>query len=209
MSGYPDGVSEERWAEAGRVWERLRRWLAGREDGALDALSDVAALRRLLDEAELAAVRAARAAGRSWAEIATMLGVTRQSAWEKWRDLDEAPAGPAADARGAVLSRAAAAVARRRGTVAVPNVVGMRWENARSVLRQHELIATGADPDGSPDAVITDQTPEAGARVAAGTTIRLWFDRGGGTGVREPRRPHPEPRAGRAMRDEVTDEAVG
>ena len=203
MSGYPDGVGEERWAEAGRVWERVRRWLADREDGALDALGDVAALRRLLDEAELSAVRAARAAGRSWAEIATMLGVTRQSAWEKWRDLDEPSATEAQ-----MVGRAAA-LARRHGRIAVPNVVGTRWENARSVLREHELIATGADPDGSPDAVITDQTPEAGARVAAGTTIRLWFDRGGGTGVREPRRPHPEPRAGHAMRDEITDEAVG
>jgi hypothetical protein len=46
--------------------------------------------------------------------------------------------------------------------------------------------------------------------VAAGTTVRLWLARGGGgSGVREPRRPVPEPRSGRAMRQEVADEAVG
>lgn len=201
-------MSEERWADAGRVWERLRRWLADREDGALDALGDIAALRRVLDEAELAAVRAARAGGRSWAEIATMLGVTRQSAWERWRDLD-GPAPTRLEAvREEVIGRAAR-LARRHGTVAVPDVVGMRWENARSVLREHELIATGADPDGPPDCVVTDQSPEAGARVATGSTIRVWLDRGGGTGVREPRRPNPEPRTGRAMRDEQADESVG
>ena len=49
-------------------------------------------MRRLLDQAELAAVRAARGRAKTWAEIATRLGVTRQSAWERWRDLDDEPA---------------------------------------------------------------------------------------------------------------------
>jgi hypothetical protein len=40
--------------------------------------------------AELVAVRTARRHGKSWREIATKLGVTRQSAWERWRDLDDA-----------------------------------------------------------------------------------------------------------------------
>ncbi|MFC7655663.1 hypothetical protein ACFQV8_03060 [Pseudonocardia benzenivorans] len=38
-------------------------------------------MRRLLDETELEAVRSARRRGRSWAEIATKLGVSRQAAW--------------------------------------------------------------------------------------------------------------------------------
>jgi hypothetical protein len=201
-------MDEERWAEAGRAWDRLSRRLAARGAGALDALSDVAALRRVLEEAELAAVRAARAAGRSWAEIATMLGVTRQSAWEKWRELDASGAEPAEGVRTEVIGRAARA-ARRRGTVTVPNLIGMPWWSARSVLREHELLASGADPDDPPDSVVTDQSPESGARVPAGSTIRLWFERGGGTGVREPRRPRPDPRTGRAMRDEEADESVG
>jgi hypothetical protein len=45
----------------------------------------------MLDQAESAAVRAAGLHGKPWAEIATQLGVTRQSAWERWRDLDDAP----------------------------------------------------------------------------------------------------------------------
>ena len=202
----------QRWDEAGNAWDRLRAWHADdAADGALDALSDVSAVRRLLDEAELAAVRAARRNGSSWAEIATMLGVTRQSAWEKWRELDEPGATAAQQAAGA-MERAighAARIARREGRVSVPDVVGMSWENARSVLREHELDARCNDPDAVPDQVVQDQSPEAGARVPAGTTVRLWLRRGGGGGgVREPRRPNPEPRAGRAMREEA-DEAVG
>jgi hypothetical protein len=53
----------------------------------MKALGDIRLVRGLLDQAELGAVRAARREGRSWAEIATILGVTRQSAWERWRDL--------------------------------------------------------------------------------------------------------------------------
>ena len=44
----------------------------------------------LLDQAELNAVMAARRGGRSWSEIATRLNMTRQSAWERWNDLEEA-----------------------------------------------------------------------------------------------------------------------
>lgn len=229
-------MQEDRWSAARAARERLERWLAGAEgaggtggtgttDGtaSLDALGDVAVLRHALDLAELAAVRAARAAGRSWAEIATMLGITRQSAWEKWRDLDgeDAPP-PARKMRGQVqdvIGRAvhgqveemigrAAGMARRRGTVSVPNVVGMRWEQARSVLRGYELVASGADPDGPADAVVVEQSPESGARVPAGSTVRLWLERGGGGGVREPRRPNPVPRAGRAMREDPGDEPL-
>lgn len=35
------------------------------------------------------AVRAARGAGASWTDVATMLGVSRQSAWERWHEIDE------------------------------------------------------------------------------------------------------------------------
>ncbi|MBL7496917.1 PASTA domain-containing protein [Frankia sp. CNm7] len=86
-----------------RAWERLESWLAREHkpefgEAALEALSDVGTARRELDRIELEAVRAARGRGRSWAEIATRLGVTRQSAWERWRDLDENLPTPPADA---------------------------------------------------------------------------------------------------------------
>src|SRR5262249_1885115 len=81
------------WESAKQAWERLQGWVsASHADGggpALEALDDIGEVRRVLDQAELEAVRTARRHGRSWAEIATRLGVTRQSAWERWRDLDE------------------------------------------------------------------------------------------------------------------------
>jgi hypothetical protein len=52
----------------------------------LGALQEV---RLTCDSTELLTVRYARKAGLSWTEIAGALGVTRQSAWERWHELDE------------------------------------------------------------------------------------------------------------------------
>jgi transposase-like protein len=188
------------------------------DDAPLGALSDVGALRRLLDEAELEAVRAARRRGRSWAEIATKLGVTRQSAWERWRDLDTAaaPAPPAevAAVEAAALDVVAARAGRRAATVTVPRVVGLTFEDAIVALANRGLAGRPDDPDAvAPDlfarAAVTDQSPESGARVPPGSTVRLWVDRGGDAGVREPRRPRPTPLTGRKMLDEPSDDLVG
>ena len=46
-------------------------------------------VRKTCDHSELATVKYARKAGLSWTEIATALGVTRQSAWERWHEIDE------------------------------------------------------------------------------------------------------------------------
>src|SRR6476659_5254166 len=95
------GKSIDPWQDGRRAWKRLSGWQddsasAGHPDdgdAALAALTDVGAVHRILDQFELIAVRTARRHGKSWAEIATRLGVTRQSAWERWRDLDEADGG--------------------------------------------------------------------------------------------------------------------
>ncbi len=199
---------ESAWERAREARDRLAAWLrTGGADDALGALDDINSLRRALDQAELAAVRAARGAGRSWAEIATMLGITRQSAWERWRDLE--PESGQVD----TLSRAAAAM-RRRADVLVPNVIGRSWDEAVHALQRAGLVAVGPDPDARTsedrsDHVVTDQSPEAGAFVERGTRVTLWSERRGGSGVREPRRPKVPPAAGRQMRDEQTNEAVG
>jgi hypothetical protein len=205
-------------SEGRRAWRRLDEWWQGERaaDRALTALGDIGALRRLLDQAELAAVRVARGAGKSWAEIATQLGVTRQSAWERWRELDERPVEPATRATAEsvpleVFERAAAE-RRRRAAGVVPNVVGLTWVEASAELATAGLVAIRPERelvDPPDDAVVRDQTPESGARVPAGSRVVLWVRRDGGTGVREPRTPKPQPRAGRAMRDELSDEAVG
>jgi hypothetical protein len=238
-----DEVSGQ-WREAQRAWERLAAWyqdLRSRASGqlpagesALQGLADVGVVRRLLDQVEFEAVRTARRDGRSWAEIAVKLGVTRQSAWERWRDVDESVPGRPGEhesQRDIALEKTTEAVAerarrtasevahrlRRRSSVVVPNVVGMSWEDADRVLRENGLFGVGSDPDGPPlsawpDAVVTDQSPESGAKVPPGSAVTVWVERGGGgAGVREPRRPKPDPKAGRKVRDEdeMADEAVG
>jgi hypothetical protein len=205
------------WDEGRRAWERLTRAFAGgRPDGgeaALEGLSDIGALRRLLDQAELVAVRSARRAGRPWAEIATRLGVTRQSAWEKWRELDD-------DAEPDLLTRAARARVReavRSAICVVPDVVGLPWNEAREVIHVARLVAVGPDPDGPPlaelgwrtGAVVVHQDPGPGSRLPAGATVTIWLDRGGGAGDREPRRPRPIPKSGIEIPDELSEDPIG
>jgi DNA-binding transcriptional regulator YiaG len=55
----------------------------------LYTLTCIQQIRQKCDRTELETVRHARKAGLSWTEIATALGVTRQSAWERWHELDE------------------------------------------------------------------------------------------------------------------------
>jgi len=206
------------WEQARQAWRRLAA--AGgrpRDDDGLDALSDIGVVRRLLDQAELAAVRAARVHGKSWAEIATHLGVTRQSAWERWRDIDDSPG---AGAESTILADAASHLVkmraqeqRRASKVKVPNVVGREWLDAREVLAGEGLVAITAQPDTPPDPgsrgwVVTDQSPESGAIVTAGSVVRLWLRGDGDAGVREPRRPRPTPRSAREMLPEPHDEAI-
>jgi PASTA domain len=148
-----------------------------------------------------------------------MLGVSRQSAWERWRDLDDVVEPASDDAEPTELSAAAARKSRRRSSVVVPDVVGRSWTAASEQLRGKGLVPVAVGPDGSasdqtgpewPGSVVTDQSPESGAKVPPDSLVRLWFERGGGgAGVREPRRPKPDPLAALEERFETSDEAVG
>jgi hypothetical protein len=198
-SGYPDTmIFRHAWDEGLQAWNRLCRHPDGPDDGdsALVALSDVGRVRRALEQVELQAVRVARRHRKSWSEIAVQLGVTRQSAWERWRDVDD----PAPDTSG-------------QTSVAVPDVIGYTWVEARHTLNQAGLVAVQAVPQETPsglqDGTVSDQSPGAGTVVKSGSGVRLWLDRGGGAGVREPRRPRPTPKSSREMRPEPTGEAVG
>jgi DNA invertase Pin-like site-specific DNA recombinase len=53
------------------------------------ALRALARLRRMVDQLEADQVRRARRAGRSWQEIATCLGVTKQTVHRKYRRIEE------------------------------------------------------------------------------------------------------------------------
>jgi DNA invertase Pin-like site-specific DNA recombinase len=65
---------------------------AGHSQEVLYTLACIQEVRAKIDRNELQTVKIARAAGLSWTDIATALGITRQSAWEKWRELDESAA---------------------------------------------------------------------------------------------------------------------
>jgi hypothetical protein len=223
LSGYPDGVDS--WEEGHDAWRRLAAWYQDISahapgDRALAALADLGLVLRLVEQAEFEAVRAARAEGKSWSEIAVRLGVTRQSAWERWRDIDDVGTAQgnvdyAAEATTEPVASTTARARRRRASVEVPNVIGMTWHDATAELAAHGLIGISPDQE-SPaelvwvrtDAVVLDQSPESGAKVPPGSAVRLWVDRDYGSGVREPRRPRPDPKAGHKMLDEVTDEAI-
>jgi hypothetical protein len=58
-----------------------------RSGDPLIALGDVRTVRAYLDEREVEFVKRARQHGKSWAEIAASVGVTRQTAWERWQEL--------------------------------------------------------------------------------------------------------------------------
>lgn len=57
--------------------------------GDVDALPELAALSAAVDAAITDAVTGLRAAGYSWAEIASRLGVTRQAAHQRWSTMPE------------------------------------------------------------------------------------------------------------------------
>lgn len=74
-----------------------KKWLRLIEDSQadpIDVLKTVGTYQRYLAAIEERAVRAARAAGRTWEEIAGAIGVSRQTAWEKFsgRGRDYRPA---------------------------------------------------------------------------------------------------------------------
>ena len=54
------------------------------EEAALDGLCQSARLGAALDKLQRDLVRQARESGRSWTEIGTCLGISRQSAWERF-----------------------------------------------------------------------------------------------------------------------------
>lgn len=64
---------------------RIHRALAARVAAAdPEDLSELVALREDVDDTIRTAVTGIVAGGRSWAEVATALGVTKQAAWERY-----------------------------------------------------------------------------------------------------------------------------
>src|SRR5437899_13003470 len=68
-------------------WERWERIVKDKNADPLEVLTVSTMYQRYFDAVQREAVRVARAAGRSWAEIADAVGIAKQSAWEKWKDV--------------------------------------------------------------------------------------------------------------------------
>jgi hypothetical protein len=90
----------------------------------------------------------------------------------------------------------------------------MPWARALERLMVGHLVGVAADPHATPPSepegdalLVTDQSPESGARVPSHWTVLLWSRRGDDSGTREPRRPSPGPRT--AWASEPVVEAVG
>jgi hypothetical protein len=89
--------------------------------------------------------------------------------------------------------------------VVVPDVVGMTVDAGRQVAHEAGLVLAQPDPDGPPLAaltipglfLITEQDPAPGSRLYRRDSVRVRFraDVDGLAGVREPRRPLPDPDA--------------
>lgn len=97
------------------------------------------------------------------------------------------------------------------GNALVPNVIGVSYDDACVMLARLGLGAR--EPEGtatSLSGVVVNQYPDSGAVVPEGTVVTLWVHRGpGSAGVREPRRPRPDPSQQRGLLDERTGRAIG
>ncbi len=85
LSGILDSVNagDELWT----TWRKLTR----RESpDPLEVARVAATFERYFDAVKTEAVKAARASGHSWEEVAATLGTSRQSAWERYRYAERA-----------------------------------------------------------------------------------------------------------------------
>ena len=114
-----------------------------------------------------------------------MLTISRQAAWERWRELDSEPDSTIqpADAQritGAVTADLVARAGRRR-IVKVPDLLGLTWADAITIFTRSGLDAVLATPDTSPHGSPEDlrpigvvrQYPDPDTRIHAASTVKL------------------------------------
>ena len=79
MSGDPDEM------HADELWKKWRTLTRSDSPDPLEVARVAAIFERYFDAVKTEAVKAARASGHSWGDVATTLGTSRQSAWERYR----------------------------------------------------------------------------------------------------------------------------
>jgi hypothetical protein len=67
------------------LWQQWRRLTKSASPDPLEVAKLASTFERYFDAVKTEAVKAARASGHSWEEVATTLGTSRQSAWERYR----------------------------------------------------------------------------------------------------------------------------
>ena len=80
-----------RWGGGPETYRALNGPRGNEKGELLYTLSSIRQVRAKVDRAELETVRRAREAGITWTEIAAELGVSRQAAWERLREMDVQP----------------------------------------------------------------------------------------------------------------------
>jgi hypothetical protein len=71
------------------MWQQWQRLLNSGSADPLEVAQLASTFERYFDTVKTEAVKAARASGHSWEELAQSLGTTRQSAWERYRRLEK------------------------------------------------------------------------------------------------------------------------
>ena len=79
-SGHPDDVTD-----ANSLWGEWRKLTKSSSPDPLEVAKLATTFERYFDAVKTEAVKAARASGHSWEEVASTLGTSRQSAWERYR----------------------------------------------------------------------------------------------------------------------------
>jgi serine/threonine-protein kinase len=74
-------------------------------------------------------------------------------------------------------------VSRGAKQVAVPNVVGMSEDNAKTTLQQagFAVSSTSAPSDSTPEGIVSDQSPDGGTQATKGSTVTITVSSGPST----------------------------
>jgi hypothetical protein len=75
------------------LWNEWRQLLGGDAPDPLEVARLASTFERYFDAVKTEAVKAARAGGQTWEDVATAVGTTRQSAWERYRRYEKMKSG--------------------------------------------------------------------------------------------------------------------
>jgi hypothetical protein len=83
--------------ESADLWRQWQHMIASAEPDPLAVARMASTFERYFDSVKTEAVRAARATGHSWEDVARAVGTTRQSAWQRYRWEQDVRAGKSVD----------------------------------------------------------------------------------------------------------------